>query len=199
MEEIKLKKIAKISSGMVLKRFIKSMKSSAVPTTKNTEKSRDDYYHITIKSVEDNKIHKNLFEQVSMERTVDDKYLLKKGDIVMKLTPPYSTAVIDFECENLVAPSNFAIIRVKDEFDSEYVSFVLNSKNIRKQLNRLVEGTTLAVIKINHLKELDIRCRDKKEQIKYAELASLLSKRLTLRTRILEIEKELTEDLLSGI
>lgn len=195
MEEIKLKEVVEIFSGIVLRRFDKSKKSLEI--SKQTADLRGKiYYHITLKGVEDNIIDSKLLESIKMEKEVNERYLLKKGDIVMKLTPPYSAAVVSFDCENLLAPSNFAIIRLKEEFDPEYLSFVLNGKNTRKQLQRLVEGTTVQVIKISNLKELKLRRRTITEQKKYAKLSSLLSKRLELRNRTLQIEELLTEELL---
>ncbi len=75
----------------------------------------------------------------------------------MKLAPPYSAALVDFPCENIVATSNFAIIRKIEHFDPQYLAFVLNSKDVRRQIQRYVEGTALAIIKISYLKELKIK------------------------------------------
>lgn len=115
----------------------------------------------------------------------------------MKLVPPYNSAVVDFDCNNVVAPSNFAIIRAKEGFDSYYLSSVLNGKDVKRQLKRLVEGSSMAVIKINYLKELDIIKRDMEDQKNYGELYSLLTKRLRLQNKVLLVEERLTEDFLS--
>jgi len=188
MEDVKLEKVAEISSGLVLNRFISDQK-----------KEGEEYLYITLKSVEDNKINLELLEYMNMGRKVQERYILHKGDIIMKLAPPFSAALIDFELPNLIAPSNFAIIRIKKDFDAEYLSFILNGKIIRRQLNRLVEGTILTIIKISYLNELKIKQRDKKEQIKYAKLLSLLLKRRELKKRILELEEQLMNNILSNL
>lgn len=199
MKEIKLGRVAEISSGLVLKRFSKTKKSSDAPSKENLDKNKQNYYQLTIKSVANNKIDLSHLELLKIDRNIDDKYLLKKGDVVMKLTQPYSAAVINFECKNLVASHNFAVIRTNEEINPEYLSFVLNGKNTKNQLLRLVEGTTLPVIKIKYLKGLKIRQRSLKEQKKYALLSSLLENRLKLKNRHLEIEKQITDDFLASM
>ncbi|MCZ3367266.1 MULTISPECIES: hypothetical protein [Methanobacterium] len=191
MEEINLSDAAEISSGLTLARF-KAKKISNAEEIKN-------YYHITLKSVEDNKIDLNLLEPLKANRGIEEHYLLKKGDIVIKLSPPYNAAMVDFNCENIVVPPNFAIIRSKGDFDPEYLAFVLNGSFVRLQLNRLVEGGALSIIKKSSLNQIRIRTRDMQEQVKYAKLLSLLSKRKELKLRIIELEDLLKENILLNI
>lgn len=191
MEEINLSDAAEISSGLTLNRF-KSKKSSKADETEN-------YYHITIKSVEDNKINLDLLETLKTDRKVDGRYLLKRGDIVIKLSPPYNAAMVNFDLKNIVAAHNLAIIRSKGEFDPEYLTYILNGSYVRNQLNRLVEGGALSIIKKSSLNQIKIRTRDKREQRKYAKLLSLFSKRKELKLRIMELEELLKENILLNI
>lgn len=196
MTEIKIGKIAETSLGMVVQRF--------TPNKRHYGDSKGavigkEYYQTTLKSLDDNKIDPNLFETIEVEKDINNRYLLKKGDIIMKISPPFSAAVIDFNCENLIGSSHFAIIRVNEEFDSEYLSFILNGKHVRRQLMRLIEGGSLSIIKISYLNEVKIRTRDKSEQKRYAKLFSLLMKRKELKTRVIEIEDEIIRDLISRL
>ncbi|TMS41099.1 MAG: hypothetical protein FGO69_09340 [Methanobacterium sp.] len=197
MKTIKLEKIAEIYSGLVLQRFGKSQRSKKTPHDQSTVSKKHD--HLTLKSVTDNKIDINLLESVVVDRRINDKYLLKKGDIVMKLASPYSAAVINFECESLIAPANFAIIRTEDEFDPVYLSFVLNGEYVRRQLAKFVAGVTLPTIKIKDLKTIEIKIRPKTEQIKYGELFSLVFKRRELLYKRLELEKLIIDDILAEL
>lgn len=196
---MKLENLAKISSGTALKRINASKRNLiAIAEDKNVE-TGEEYNQITIKSVEDNKVDLNLLETIKTTKKIDDKYLIRKGDVVMKLTAPYSAAVIDFELKNIVAASNLAIIRVNDRYDPEYLSFILNNKNTRKQLYRFVEGTITPIIKISNLKKIKIKDKDKTEQKIHAKLFRLLSNRLELKKRVLTIEKQLTEEIISNL
>lgn len=191
MKEINLSDATEISSGLTLNRF-KSKDNSIAEETRN-------YYHITLKSVEDNKIDLNLLEDLKTDRNIEERYLLKKGDIVIKLSPPYNAAMVEFNLSNIVVPHNFAIIRPKGEFDPEYLTYILNGSYVRHQLNRLVEGGTLSIIKKSSLNQVKIRKRDMNEQIKYAKLLSLYSKRKELKIRIIELEDLLKENILFNI
>lgn len=197
MNELKLGAVADIYSGLVLKRY--EQPKEALKDSYNKEESEREYYYITLKSVDDNRINLDLLERTRAKKKMDEKYVLRNGDIVMKLSPPYSAAVVDFTREDVVVPSNFAIIKVKREFQPEYLAFVLNSKYTKKQLNRLLEGSVLAIIRISYLNQLKIRPRDMGQQIKYAKLISLVLKKRELKERVLELEEQVMEDILSNL
>ncbi|WP_042703845.1 hypothetical protein [Methanobrevibacter arboriphilus] len=176
--KVNLRDIANISSGLVLNRFdlSKSIKSNkfneSIISNNFNESSFDDlnssefsdrnqnsfkYYYIPQKSVFDNNIDSNTFETIVTNKKVENKYLAHYKDIIIKLTPPYNAAVVDFKRNDVIVPSNFAIIRVKDEFISVFLAYVLNGPNVKKQLRRLVEGTNIPIIKINNLKDIKIK------------------------------------------
>jgi restriction endonuclease S subunit len=192
MKGVSLKDTAEITSGLVINRFIKQKKSSFLNKPSK-------YYHVTTKSVQDNKINLELLEEFESSKMIDERYLLKKGDVLMKLTPPYSAAMVDFVQKNIVFPQNFAVIRTHKNFDSEYLSHILNSKNVQNQLQRVVEGGALPIIKISSLNEIKIRFITLDLQQKYAKLLSLLLKRKELKKRTIELEELLTEDILSKL
>jgi len=192
MKGINLKDAAEITSGLVINRFTRQKKSSFLNKPLK-------YYQITIKSVQDNKINLELLEEFESSKKIDERYLLKKGDVLMKLTPPYSAAMVDFHRENIVFPQNFAVLRTKENFDPEYLSHILNSKNIQIQLQRLVEGGTLPIVKISSLKEVKINPVPLNLQYKYGKLFSLLFKRRELKKRNIELEDLLVEDILSNL
>lgn len=199
MKEVKLEKIAEISSGLVLRRFSLNKRYLKMPQKQIPSTDGKQYHYTTLKSMDDNKIDLNLLETTKVEKRINDHYLLKKGDIIMKLSSPFSAAVIKFDCENLLCSSHFAIIRTIDEFDPEYLSFILNGKYVRKQLHKLTEGDRLPIIKINYLNKVKIRFRDRNEQIKYANILSLFLKRRELQNRKMTLEKMLVESILSDL
>jgi restriction endonuclease S subunit len=197
MDKLKLGAVADIYSGIVLKRY--EQPKEALKDSYNKDKSEKEYFYITLKSVDDNRINLDLLERTHFKRRMDDKYILRRGDIVMKLSPPYSAAAVDFTREDVVAQSNFAIIKVKKDFKPEYLAFVLNSRYTKKQLIRLLEGSVLVIIRINYLNQLRIKPRDIGQQMKYAKLLSLLLRRKELKKRELELEELIMEYILSNL
>ncbi len=221
--KVNLRDIANISSGLVLNRFdlsksIKSIKSNnfneSIISNNFNESSFDDlnssefsdrnqnsfkYYYIPQKSVFDNNIDSNTFETIVTNKKVENKYLAHYKDIIIKLTPPYNAAVVDFKRNDVIVPSNFAIIRVKDEFISVFLAYVLNGPNVKKQLRRLVEGSNIPIIKINNLKDIKIKKRSSYKQIEYAKLFYLLDIRKELLLRKIELEDKLKDNILSKL
>ena len=218
--KVNLRDIANISSGLVLNRFdlSKSIKSNkfneSIISNNFNESSFDDlnssefsdrnqnsfkYYYIPQKSVFDNNIDSNTFETIVTNKKVENKYLAHYKDIIIKLTPPYNAAVVDFKRNDVIVPSNFAIIRVKDEFISVFLAYVLNGPNVKKQLRRLVEGTNIPIIKINNLKDIKIKKRSSYKQIEYAKLFYLLDIRKELLLRKIELEDKLKDNILSKL
>lgn len=139
-------------------------------------------------------------KQLLLIKKVENKYLAHYKDIIIKLTPPpYNAAVVDFKRNDVIVPSNFAIIRVKDEFISVFLAYVLNGPNVKKQLRRLVEGTNIPIIKINNLKDIKIKKRSSYKQIEYAKLFYLLDIRKELLLRKIELEDKLKDNILSKL
>ncbi|KZX10613.1 restriction endonuclease subunit S domain-containing protein [Methanobrevibacter filiformis] len=189
-EYLKLGQIADIYSGVVLSR-IKS---------NNPNEDSHKYHVITKKAVNNNFMDTSQFEEIYTNKEIDDKFIAKDKTLVMKLTPPYSLSIIAFHREDVIIPSNFAIIHVNNEFDEFYLSYVLNSNNLRKQIIKLVEGTPFPVIKLDYLNDIKIKKIGISKQIHYSKLFSLLNKRKNLLKRKLEIEEniiKLTIDSLS--
>ena len=184
--EVKLKSIANLSSGLVINR---------IDSLKSIDDNSNKYYYISQKSVYENYIDEGRFEPVFAEKTIENRYLARNNDIIMKLTPPYTVAMIDFNRNNLIIPSSFAIIRARDEFIPMYLAYVLNGKSVRQQLKRLVEGTNIPVIKINNLNNVKIKKVSKYKQIKYSKLFYLLD----YRRRLLDTKRKLEESLKEGI
>lgn len=111
----------------------------------------------------------------------------------MKVAEPYTTAVVDFEDKNVIAPSSFVIIRTKEDVNPRYVSYYLNSRNIKRQLNKYVGGSSLKIIRLSDLKELRINFIEKSRENDYLELLDLLVERRKLTEEKMEIEDKIFE------
>ena len=75
----------------------------------------------------------------------------------MRLTPPYTAITIDFDDENITTTSNYAIIKVKDDYPPELLTFYLNSEYTKEQIYKFSEQTTIKVINITNIKNFDIK------------------------------------------
>ncbi len=105
------------------------------------------------------------------------KFLLEKGDIILKARSGENTAVtIDKDLENVVAASQYMILNVidKEKINPLYLELYLNSEYAQEFFKRNSEGTVLPIIKLNTLKELPIKIVPMEIQDKLIEVYSLV-------------------------
>ena len=88
---------------------------------------------------------------------ITDEFLTQKGDILLRLSAPYTVVFIEDDSDiGLLIPSHFAIIHAVG-VDAKYLYAMLDSDEIRKQL--YIEGsasTTLATISVKSISECKI-------------------------------------------
>ena len=151
----KLEEIAEIYSGVQISRFI-DRESEKMPVIKN--------------KFIDETILDYSFEHVSND--INDKYLSKKGDIIISLSQPNTVSLLNKE--GYIIPMYFAIIRLKKGYDSYFIYHILQSDLFHKKLYKLLEGGSLKVIKVNDLKNIKISIPIFDKQKKYGELLNLI-------------------------
>ncbi|WP_409199831.1 hypothetical protein [Methanobrevibacter sp. DSM 116169] len=186
---IKLTEIANIYSGLFTKRI----------ELKSPNKSFK-YLTIPNKALNDNYINPNEFETLYSDKKIDEKYIAQYNDIIMKLSPPYNVAIINFKEDNVVVPLNCGIIRVNNHnYIPIFLSYILNSNKIKKQLSRLVEGSGIKIMKIQQVKDIKIKKIPLKTQKKYEKLFVLLNKKKKLLERKLELEEQFTKNIINNL
>ncbi len=144
--KIRLSDIFEINTGQVLSR-----KQSKTEEFIN-------YKQIALKSINENGyIELNKLEEFKSKEEINGKYITRKGDIVIRLTAPYTAIAIDEKTEGLLVNSYCAILRKKiDDVSSEYISIYLNSGKISKQFRRDAVGSVVQIIKVSSLKDYKI-------------------------------------------
>lgn len=185
--KMKLKQISEIHTGLVLSRK-KALKLD------NYEK----YSLLNLKCINtDGTIDNTQFEEFKSSEVLDNQYLTQEGDIIMRLTSPYTAIFIDKPHQNLLISSNFAVIKIRDsKILPEYLTELLNSKIIRKQIDRSAMGTIMPMLKTSALKEISIKEISKEEQkiiVKYLDcyykekhlVEKLLEQRLKMKQQIM--------------
>lgn len=127
---------------------------------------------------------------------VNEKYILKKNDIILKAKSGDNTAAIfNGDSKNVVASAHFIIITVKDEniVDPEYLTMYLNSEFAQYYFKKNSEGTTLPIVKLKTLEELNIEIIDIEKQKELASLYKLIKQEKRLMEEMIENrEKEFT-------
>lgn len=125
---------------------------------------------------------------------VNEKFLLKKGDIILKAKSGDNTAaLIKEDIENVVAASHFIVITVNDNsiLSPEYLVAYINSEYAQDYFKRHAEGTTLPIVKIKTLEELEIKDIEMDKQLEVANMYNFIKEeKLTMEKLIENREKQ---------
>ena len=149
------------------------------------------------KAINDGLIDHSLLQEVKLYKEVKDKFYTKKGDVIMKLSTPYDSCVIEKEeDEGLIVPSFSLIIRkINPKYNPYFVMAFLSSKCAWAQIKNSREGRMLSIISKDSVAELDIPDFDRKEikEISNRYKRFLDFKRLS--AEIISLEKERNDTL----
>lgn len=141
-------------------------------------------------------IEKDLGDAEIVKEIDADKYT-QEGDIVIKLSSPYDSALISSEQAGIAIPSFCAVIRVKEgEYDRRYLTAVLNTEVVRKGLAARVAGSIRPMIRISDLKDLDLPMINKEDMEAIGKAYLLSGKKRQILQEMANIEKELMENVI---
>lgn len=152
------------------------------------------FKQIKLKDVtKDGMINYEELETFDIEK-MNEKYLLKKGDIILKAKSGDNTAaIITEDVKNIVATAHFIVIRVKEEsgIDPEYLAMYLNSDYAQNYFKSCREGVTIPIIKLKNIEGLQVIKPEDKEQKELAKLYRLLNEeKATMKELIKAREKQ---------
>lgn len=172
---MKLKEICKVSSGLVLSR--KSAKESL--SVDNGIK----YETLTLKSLSPlGYIKKEDLDEFTAINPLQDRYFTKKGDIIMRMTEPYTAVLIDSETEGLVVTSNFIKICVKKEdYLPSYLLWYLGTPWTKKTFRLGSSSTMMGSISPSTIGNLEVKEIPLEKQEKLGELYKLFKKEEALQ------------------
>lgn len=181
-EKIKIKKLSEISeihTGVRLNRL----------KDNNTSLKK------VIRKISIDNILEYEYSVESVSNDINEKFVSQKNDIIISLLDPGSVCKI--EKEGLIIPMNFAIIRVHENYDADFIINLLKSDLFNKELNKLVEGSGLRIIKSTYLKEVKLPIPDFEIQQKTGELLNLIEKKIVLNSKIIDLEKQAKQAILN--
>lgn len=146
---MKLGKIAEIRTGLVLTRKRANIKYEI----------EESHKLISLKNIEnDGTFNEEPFETFESNDDLDEQYFTQEGDILIRLSCPYTATYIDKEQAGLLVPSCFAIIRlITKKFIAPYIAWYLNSSEVKKELIRNQTGTMIPVTNKKILNSLNIK------------------------------------------
>ena len=117
---MKIGALADVRSGLVLSR-----KQSKEPTDYR-------YSLINLRCIQpEGIIDLNESDIYEAKEPLKEEYLSQRGDIVVRLTAPYTAVLIDDTTSGMVISSNFVVIRIEDkQLLPEYLFWLLNTQKV---------------------------------------------------------------------
>lgn len=185
---MKLRELANIRSGLVLAR-----KESRQP-------SKHKYSLMNLRSIEpDGTIDIRKLDVFSAVERLADEYLSQVGDVVVRLSIPYTAVYIDKSTKGLVIPSNFVIIRTDAaKLFPEFLFWFLNRATIKRELYENSAGNMLAAIKPSYFGEIEIPEIGLREQKRIAAIHGTACREVRLLRELADAKEMYYERVLDG-
>ncbi len=176
---MKLQDLASVRSGLVLSR--KQAK----------EPSEYRYPLINLRCIQqEGTIQLNEADIYEAKEPLKEEYLSQSGDIIVRLTAPYTAVLIDETTSGMVVSSNFVVIRVEDEsLLPEYLFWLLNTQKVKRKIYENTTSNMLGAVKAKFLMDFELTLLPLEDQYKIAQL-NLLAKKESQLLKELATEKE---------
>ena len=176
---MKLGIVATIRSGLVLSRKL------------SRELSPFRYPLLNLRAIHpDGYILSDSLEVFYATEPLRQEYLTQRGDIIIRLSIPYTAILIDSDMVGTVVSSNFAIIRLNQGYIlPEYLLWLLNTADTKKKIYESSSSNMLSAVRPTFFAELEILPLTLADQEKVAELNLLAREEIRLLKKLAD-EKE---------
>lgn len=184
---MKLGNIATVRSGLVLSR----------KHARNSQGIR--YLLMNLRSINtDGYIDVEQLDVFDSTETLSEDYLSRVGDVIVRLSVPYTAVLIDETTAGMVVSSNFVIIRANSkELLPAYLFWLLNTKKVKRSIYENSGSNMLGSINAKYFVDLDIPQLPIVKQRIIADMHELALKEIMLLKRLSE-EKQRYYSLMFG-
>lgn len=176
---MKLQDVASVRSGLVLSR-----KQAKEPSAYR-------YPLINLRCIQqEGEIQLNEADIYEAKEPLKREYLSQSGDLVVRLTAPYTAVLIDDLTSGMVISSNFVVIRIEDkQLMPEYLFWLLNTPKVKRKIYENTTSNMLGAVKAKFFMDFELTLLPTEIQRKIAQL-NLLAKKESQLLKELAEEKE---------
>ncbi len=119
-----------------------------------------------------------------------EEYFSQSGDIIVRLTAPYTAVLIDEATSGMVISSNFVVIRVEDKsLLPEYLFWLLNTEKIKRKIYENATSNMLGAVNARFLADFELDLLSVEDQRKISRFNRLAKREHQLLGMLAE-EKE---------
>jgi restriction endonuclease S subunit len=185
-DNLRLGDCTKIRTGLVLSRK---------EATSGTETHQ--YMTLTLKALTGNgMIDRNATEPYNAAVALKEDYFTHKGDILLRLSAPYTATIILEDSENLLVSAHFSIIRAKrSQLDPNYLHWWL-IQNRKRFYKAASGGSMMGTISSGYVGQMEISLPPITAQINIGNLIQLTYREQQLLALLAEKKKRLVDSAL---
>lgn len=114
----------------------------------------------------------------------------KVGDIVIKLSTPFDSALVTEETAGCLVPSFCAIIRNSGELDLGYLRAFLASKYCKDQLKGKVAGAVMSILSIGKIRTIEVPVVSMEEQKAIGNRYLGVQEKIVIMNQIITLERK---------
>ena len=126
------------------------------------------------------------------------EYFTRVGDVLLRLSAPYTAILITEEETDLLIPAHFAIIRTVKTLDPQYLHWWL-TKNKKRFYKMASGGTMMGTISSGYVADMAFELPPIERQRQIAKLLELAKREQKLLSMLAEKKKQLTDAALKKI
>lgn len=185
-DKMKLGDIASVRSGLVLSRKLAR------------ENPVQRYRLLNLRSITpEGFIDLNETDVYDAKEKLSGEYLSQVGDVVIRLSAPYTAVLIDTETEGMVISSNFVIVRTDPiALLPEYLYWLLNTPEVKHMMFESSSSNMLGAIKAKFFSDYEITPLPIPEQQKIAAINTLAKTESKLLQQLAKAKEQYYEIIL---
>ena len=183
---MKLGEIASVRSGLVLSRKLAR------------ENPVQRYRLLNLRSITpEGYIDMNETDVFDAKETLPREYLSQVGDIVIRLSAPYTAVLVDEESEGMVVSSNFVIVRTDPQvLLPEFLYWLLNTSEVKHRMFENSSSNMLGAVKPKFFADYEITPLPIPEQQKIAAINALAKAESKLLRQLANAKEQYYESIL---
>lgn len=181
-KRLRLDDLVSVKTGLVLARKQAKHPSDVIAK----------YRQLNLKAIDSKGyIDENILEEFCANERLKAEYLTQPGDVIVRLTTPYTAVLIDEEFAGMVIPSHFIVIRTRGKkILPEYLYWLLNTDKVKSSLLQNVSSIMIGTVKPASYAEMEIELLTLEDQRKISDMNMLAKKEIHLLDRLMG-QKEL--------
>ena len=179
ISRVRLGDVATVRCGLVLSR-----KQSPTPTNAR-------YHLLNLRSINaDGCVEMAMLDEYYAVESLSSEYLSQVGDVIVRLTAPYTAILVDDETAGMVVSSNFVIIRPNPrQLISGYLAWLLNTRTAKRVIFENTSSNMLGAINPKYFACMEVALPSIDRQSAIADLNALALKEGRLLRRLADEKK----------